>query len=204
MKRIATSVTTLVSLVALLVLGVFSAEPSQAHTFLWTGALPGLFLALSDNSQLFFTEEGGAGLICKHARFHGVVTKERSLTQTVVGGYSKCEAFGHPLTITPVEYELNADETVSIVNKTVQLSIPSIPCVIDIEPSAGNQALSRIRYLIDPQDSTRLLLHAEVAKIHSIILGGGGLCGPVGLHADGLYRGLLLAWVHGSGTLSWT
>ncbi len=205
MKRTATSVVGLMSLVALLVLGVFSAGAAQAHTFLWTGALPGLLLALSDGPQFFRFTEGGAAFTCKHARFHGVVTKESSETQKVVGQYSKCEAIGSELIITPVEYELSANETVSIVNKTVQLSIPVAKCTIDIEPSARNQALSKIRYLIDPNSvGTRLLLHAEVEKLHSIILGGAGLCGPEGLHTDGLYRGLLLAWVHGSGTLSWT
>ncbi len=205
MKRTATSVVGLVSLVALLVLGVFSAGAAQAHTFLWTGALPGLLLALSDNSQIFqATESFPAAVVCKHARFHGVVTKESSEHQIVVGEYSKCEAFGKAATITPVEYELNANETVSVINKTIQVNVPAIPCVIHIEPSARNQALSRIRYLIDPNsEGTRLLLHAEVEKIHSRILGGAGLCGPEGLHTDGLYRGLLLAWVHGSGSLSW-
>ncbi len=204
MKRTTTTAMGLAALVAMLTLGVFSAGTAQAHTFLWTGALSSLLLGLSDNSQIFFAEEGGGAIICKHARFHGVVVSERALEQIAVGEYSRCEGFGHPATVTPAEFLLSADETASVVNKTIQVSIPSVPCTIEIEPNANNQNLSKIRYLVDPQDNTRLLFHAEVEKIHSIVLKGAGLCGVEGLHSNGLYRGLALAWVDGSGTLSWS
>jgi hypothetical protein len=70
MKRITTTAMGLAALVAMMVLGVFSAGVAQAHTFLWTGALNSLLLILADGPQLFFAEEGGGAVECKHAHLY--------------------------------------------------------------------------------------------------------------------------------------
>ncbi len=200
MKRTSTTVTGLAALVAVLVIGMCSAGAAQAHTFLWTGALPSLFLALADGPQLFIPVPGGPGVICKHLRFHGTILAESQLTQTAIGEYSKCEAIGKPVTVTPAEYVFSADETIAITGKSILITVPGV-CTFHFGPIITN----RIRYLVDPNSGgTRLLTHVEAENLHVVILGGGGVCGPEGLHTEGTYRGLLLEWAHGSGTLSWS
>lgn len=205
MKRISTTIMGLAALVAMLVLGAFSAGAAQAHTFSWTGTTNSLLLVLADGPQSFTAIPGGNPVVCKHAHLDGTVKNGSQLTVTVLGQYTGCTAFlGFAATVTPVEYEISADETVSVINKSILIEVPELKCIIHIAPIANNQNLSKIRYLVDPSSSERLLAHAEVAKIHSVILGGAGSCGAEGLHTEGEYRGLLLAWVHGSGSLSWS
>lgn len=202
MKRTTTSVMGLAALVAMLVLGVFSAGSAQAHVFLTLGTLPALLLVLGDGLQVFTAVEGGPQVKCKHARFHGKVTTESQLTQTVVGTYTGCEAAGFEATVSPAEYELNANETVSILNKTIVITVKTVNCSIAVAPQ---NTLKGIRYLKDIRspEIPRLLAHVEVEKIVSTIVGGSGLCGAEGEHETGLYRGLLLAWVEAGGSIHW-
>jgi hypothetical protein len=201
MRRI---ISAALSLGAILALSVVFAGGAQAHTFLATGALPALLLILSDGPQTFTAIPNGASVVCRHARFHGKVEKEAQLTQIVVGEYSKCEAFGFPASVSPAEYELSADETVSVINKNIVIKVAAAGCEIEIGPS-NNKGLGKIRYLVDPQASTRLLAHVEVQNIHSTIKGGGGItCGAEGAHTEGRYLGLVLAWLDSGGTLSWS
>ncbi len=203
MKRRSTTVMGLAALVVMLVLGVFSAGAAQASRFLWTGALPGLLLVLAQGPQSFIWIPGGSSLVCKHARLHGKVEKESQLTQRFVGLYTGCEEFGFAVTFSPVEYEVSAEGKESIVSKTLVLEIPLAGCKIKVAPN-GNQNLGKVRYLADPNSGgTRLSTHFEVDKIDSVIEGGGGLCGPEGLHTEGSYRGLILEFVHGSGAYGW-
>ena len=126
--------------------------------------------------------------------------EESQLTQKLVGEYTGCTAFGSSATVSPAEYELSADETVSIINKTIVITVKVAGCSIEVKPQNN---LKGIRYLIDPNSgNTRLLAHAEVEKIVSTTIGGGTTCGGEGEHTAGLYRGLLLALVDG-GALSW-
>jgi hypothetical protein len=191
---------------AILALGVFSAGAAQAHTFLVTGVtLPALLLALAEGPQVFRAIEGGGIVTCAHARFHGKVEKESQETQKLVGEYLTCEAFGLKATVTPAEYELNANETVSVINKTIVIKPAGNICEIKIEPIAANQNLKKIKYLVDPNSvSKRLLVDVEVEKITSTVVGGGGACGAEGEHKEGLYNGKLLAFVHNGGNLIWS
>ncbi len=202
MRRLITGASTLG---AILVLGVCFAGGAQAHTFLWTGALPSLLLALSEGTQFFEAIPGGGAVTCKHARFHGVLTSESTAMQRVVGTYTGCEAFGNKATVTPAEYELSAEESVSVINKTISIEVPVAACKILIAPVAANQGLKAIKYLLDPNSNdTRLLLDVNVAKIASTIEGGGGACGAVGGHTEGIYTGRLLVWADAAGTLKWS
>ncbi len=204
MRRITTAA---MALGAILALGVLSAGAAQAHTFLWTGATPALLLILAEGAQKFTPFAGGTQVTCKHARFHGKITLKESEKQTVVGIYTNCEAFGvKNVTVSPAEYELNANGSVSVINKTITIEATAL-CRIEVRPT-GNANLKTLRYLVDPNTGeSRLLAHAEVEKILDFVtnLGGGeGLCGAEGEHKDGTYRGLLLAWVDAaSGSLKW-
>jgi hypothetical protein len=207
MKRITTTAMGLAALVAMLVLGVFSAGSAQAHTFLWTGATPGLLLILADGPQIFkVTAIGGPEVICKHAHFDGLVKSESESADIVLGNYTGCSAFGSGVSVSAAEYEISAEETVSVINKTITIEAPGL-CRIHIQP-AGNANLAKIRYLVDPNSSSlRILAHAEVTGITSTTLNLGGgevLCGKLGTNTTGTYRGLLLAWVDSPGTLKWS
>jgi hypothetical protein len=206
MKRITTTAMGLAALVAMLVLGVFSAGVAQAHTFLWQGAAPSLLLILGDGPQKFQAVPGGPTVECKHVHLDGTVSAESQLAVTVKGTYTGCEVAFQAATISEVEYSISADETVSVINKTIEISTSGlVNCTIKVLATANNQSLKTIRYLVDPSSSSlRLLAHAEVENIHSDIEGGGGACGSVGLHTEGSYRGLLLAWAHAPGTLKWS
>ena len=199
MKRMTTTVMGLSALVVMLVLGVFSAGVAQAHTFEFSGATPSLLLILGDGPQLFAVTPN-VEIICSHVRLDGKINTAKQVTVKVAGNYTGCEALGFAVSITEAEYELSAEETVSVL-KGILIEVAGI-CVIHIF-TTNNQNLSKIRYLVDPLSSLRILAHAEVEKIHSIVLGGGSLCGGEGLHNAGVYRGLLLAWVHSPGTLKW-
>lgn len=206
MKRVTTTVTGLLALVVMLALGVFSAGAAQAHVFLTSGSLPALLLVLSEGLQKFKAEEksGGPVVTCSHAGFHGIISQAVTEKITVVGAYSKCEAFGksNGVKVSTAEYELNANGTVTVL-KPITIEVAGV-CKIDIP---GNQSLQAITYLLDKfsPEIHRILAHADVEKITSNVLnlGGGVLCGEAGEHTDGLYHGLLLAWVHGSGGILW-
>ena len=125
------------------------------------------------------------------------------LTAKVTGEYpGKCKGFiGAKATVSPVEYEINADGTISVL-KTITITIGS-PwiCSLLVDPVAANQNLSGLLFLEDPlAPSLALLVHAAVGGIHS--LGTNGECAEAGEHPAGTYFGLILVWAHG-GTVSW-
>ncbi len=208
MKRMTTTAMGLAALVMMLALSAFSAGAAQAHLFLWSGSLPALLLILNEGLQKFqATLPSGPVVTCKHAYFHGLITEARQLTVKVVGEYTKCEAFGKStgVKVSTAEYELNADGTASVL-KPITIEAAGA-CKIDIA-SGSNQNLSTISYLLDifSPEIHRLLAHADVEKITSTVLslgGGEGLCGVLGESKEGVYHGLLLAWVHGPGNLLW-
>jgi hypothetical protein len=201
MKRITTTVMGLAALVAMLVLGV-SAGSAQAHSFLWSGAVPSLVLAVNENTQIFQAEAGGAEVKCKKARFHGTITTAKSLTQVLTGLYSECVGpLSAPATVSGVEYEFNADETVSVINKAIAISIPLAGCEILVGPQKN---LSAVKYLLDPNSrDLALLVDANVGSISNTIKGGGGACGAEGHHTNGTDIGLALEFVDPMGTLIW-
>jgi hypothetical protein len=203
MRRI---ISAALSLGAILALGVVFAGGAQAHTFLWTGATPALLLILADGPQKFQPFPGGTVVSCKHARFHGTITLKEAASQTAAGTYTGCEAFGVKVTVSPAEYQFNANGTVSVINKTITIEAAA-KCKIEVKP-AGNENLHQITYLVDPNSSeTRLLAHVNVLGITSFVtnLGGGEvLCGAAGEHKEtGTYTGLVLAWVDAAGALKW-
>ncbi|HEX5853883.1 MAG TPA: hypothetical protein VFY36_12425 [Solirubrobacteraceae bacterium] len=202
MKR-TTTATGLLTFVVMIVVGAFSAGSASAvPQFLWTGPLPALVLVLNDNTQLFEFEPGGTGIECEHFKGHAIASNGKAMTTkeiTVTGLYTKC-FFGEifPMTVTPAEFLLNADGSVSVVGKPIVLTIPELGCSIKINSGPPNNNLRLILYLNLAQD---VLAHVEIEKIAS--LGSGGLCGDASVEKTELhYTGLWLISVHG-GTIRW-
>ncbi len=199
--------TALLTLVALVVLGAFSAGSALAKgkptsTFKWTGGLPALVLVLSDNNQIFKTEPMALAVECEHFGGHGILSNGKAMTTkefTVRGLYTKCLAGGlAPATVTPAEFLVNADGSVSVVGAPIVITIPALGCSIKISNSAANTNLRLILYLNLKED---ILAHVEISKINSE--GSGGECGELGkVKPEGSYTGLLLIRVDG-GTLQW-
>jgi len=198
MRRITTAMSALVGLLALSVAFVGSA---QAHTFEWSGANAALLLVLADGPQTF-TAAPGLVVICKHVRLDGTVKQGAQLNATARGTYTGCEAAGLKAVVSEAEYEFSADETVSVINKTIAITVAALGCEVTVGPS-NNKELKKVRYLEDPKSGgTRILAHVEVAGINSTTKGTCGV--EEGAHAGGTYFGLVLAFAHGTGTLKWS
>ncbi len=202
MKRTTTTAMSLVGLGLMLVLGVFSGSAS-ASEFLYTGPLPGLILVLNDNVQIFKPAPGTFQVECRHFAGHGILSATRmsEAEQIVTGSYSKCEITGgSKATITPVEYLIGANGTVSVLNTIVITAGSPGNCSIKVNPGASNSNLSKILFLNNPGGD--LLLHVEVTGIHSTA--SNGLCGETGVEkTEGSYFGLLLVWADKGGTIKW-
>jgi len=206
MKR-TTTATGFLTLLAMLVLGAFSAGSASAVSqFLWTGPLPALGLVLSENTQFFKAVPGGTPAVtCKHFGGHGIVSNGKAMTTkeiTITGQYSKCETLGIATKVTPAEFLLNADGSVSVVGKPIVISIGGVAnCSLKIETGPSNENLKTIKFLQDALNAGAITAHVEIKGITS--LGSGGECGTAGLEQkEGEYRGLLLASVDG-GTIRW-
>jgi len=207
MRRTTTTAMGLLSLV--LVLGVFSAGSASAHEFLLTGPLPALVLVLSDNTQIFEVVAGTFQIKCPHFIGHGILSNGSLMTGTtgkISGEYpGKCEVTGgSKATISPVEYELNANGSVSVINKTITIAAGSpANCSVLVHPDARNQNLTTLLFLKDPAAPTSaLLVHVAVSGIHSLSTGGVCATGGITLHTEGTYTGLLLVRIDG-GTIQW-
>jgi hypothetical protein len=201
MKRISTA-TGLLTLVAMAVLGVFSVGSASAHSFLWTGPLPGLVLVLSDNPQVFTVEPKGLAVTCKHFGGEGIASNGKGMSVkviTVTGKYSKCEATGGFVAqVSDAEYELSAEESVAVSGKPIVITFPALGCSLKINNGAPNNNLSKIRFL---NEGSNILAHVEIAGITS--LASGEPCGPAGVEKpNGEYTGLLRASLDG-GTIKW-
>jgi len=207
MKRSITA-TGLLSLVAMILVGVFSTGSASAVSqFLWTGPLPGVVLVLSTNTQFFQAIPGGAPIECAHFGARGLASNGKAMTTkeiTLIGTYSKCKAAGlFSATVSTAEYLLNANGSVAVVGSPIVVTVPELNCTLKISASANgagpNSNLNTIKFLNEPQS---ILAHVEV--IEGIIsLSSGGECGKAGEEfTKGTYRGLLLASVDG-GTLQW-
>jgi len=206
MKRLAMP-TGLLAAVALIVLSAFAAGSASAvPQFLSTGPLPGLLLILGANKQFFSTNPGGASFECEHFRAHGSATNGQAMTAKeviVTGVYSKCKTVGGLTAIvTPVEYLLTAEGTVSVIGKPIVITVAAAGCSIKVRNGSTNENLKTIRYLPDGANPGAILVHAEVTGIHSEG-SGGPVCGEAGVEqTTGEYRGLFLVFLDG-GTIKW-
>jgi hypothetical protein len=189
------------ALMAVVAFGVLSTASASAHVFLWSGATGVKELLVGEGKQIFAPKAGGGTVVCNTLNMSGTIVNKEALFDTLSGEYKNCNALGLEATVSPVEYEFSADETVKV--NDIIISIPTIPCKVLVLPG---QVLSRIRYLKDPLNANAELDHAEVTNIHSILTEGGGACEELlggKLSATGTYKGLALVFADGAGTLSW-
>ena len=206
MKRVMTATGSL-TLLALFALGVFYAGSASAgggpnSVFLWTGPLPGLVLVLSDNVQIFHFNDPFT-FTCQHFAAHGVISNGKAMTAkevTLAGQYTGCEdtLLPAPVIVSPVEFLLNADGSLAVVNKPIVITIPELGCSIKINNGGANSNIRLLLYLNRPKD---VLAHVEIKGI--VALGSAGLCGEAGgANTEVLSRGLWLISVDG-GTIQW-
>jgi hypothetical protein len=199
--------TGLLTLVALVVLGAFSAGSASAASFLWTGPLPGLLLVLSESPQIFTVAGSPASVVCEHFGAHGILSNGKGMTTkevTITGLYSKCTVpalAGAPATVTPARFLLNANGTVAVVQEPIVITIPGANCSIKINNDGGNNNLSTLKFLNLPSD---VLVDVSVKNI-TALLSNAKNCATeteeVEIHGS-TYSGLLLAFVDG-GSLKW-
>ena len=140
------------------------------------------------NAQIFKT---GAGTIeCTTVTGTGEMKETKTVTHKEVLTYSGCIGFGVSITVTPADFEYNANGSARLEN-TVEVSSESLGCEVLIEP----QTLNTISYA---NSSGKLMAAANVSKIHS--QGTGGMCG--GKNTEGSYTGSIQGEVEG-GSLEW-
>jgi hypothetical protein len=190
------------AIVAMLVLGVFAGS-AEAHLFLWSGAVPSLLLGRGETIQKFTAVAGGESVECQLDNVHGIIKAKATATQIATGLYSGCKQIsGITPSISPFEYEFNANETVSVL-KTIIINVPGV-CEIEVGPG-GNQNLAAVKYLLDPASQDKaLLLNVNVSGIHSTIKGAlAAVCGGAGGHSGGAYTGNVLIFADAAGTLRW-
>jgi hypothetical protein len=141
------------------------------------------------NTQVFKT---GAGTIeCKTVTGSGEIKELKSVTHKEVLTYGGCTGFGVSITVTPADFEFNANGSARLEN-TVEVSSGSLSCEVLIEP----QTLESITY---SNSSGKVMAAATVTKIHST--GTGGVCG--GKNTEGSYTGSIQGELEGSGTAEW-
>jgi hypothetical protein len=140
------------------------------------------------NAQIFKT---GAGTIeCSTVTGSGEIKELDVVTHKEVLTYSGCIGFGMTITVSPADFEFNANGSAKLEN-TVEVTSESLGCEVLIEP----QTLSNVSYA---NSSGKVTATASVTKIHST--GTGGYCG--GKNTEGSYSGSIKAEVEG-GTVEW-
>lgn len=183
-----------VAVLAACALSVVVVAPASASVFL-ASAAGALILDNQLNTHKFSTD--GGVIECTKVKSHGITLALSAKSQVETVLYSGCKAFGSGVTITPAEYQFNADNTVSVLNTIVVTSVTG-NCTVKVEP---NQRLKTVLYLPDPNNSSALNIKVEVTGI--LYLNSGGICGPPGLLHNGTYSGESLAFLDGGGKLAW-
>ena len=177
-------------------LSVAVVAPASASIFL-ASAVGALVLNNQLSSQKLQLDAGN--LECTKVSSHGKTTALSSLTLLETVRYTGCNAFGSTFTVTPAEYQFNADKSVSVLSNLVLTSTLG-KCSLKIGPS-GNQSLKTVLYIPDPNNNKALNIKAEISGIS--YLSTGGICGPTGELKNGVLIGESLAFLDGGGTLAW-
>lgn len=173
--------------VVAMVLGSTSADAS-AHTF--KASQKGELKVKQMQEQLFTTAAGT--IECEELTGKGTVNVLETEVQTATIEYKECYAFGIEAIVSPVEYEFNANGTVSIL-KAVTIKASAF-CTIKIP---AQSKLSSVRYI--NLTGGKLELEPDVLGITST--GSGSGCG-YGTESDGSYAGRSEVELVG-GTLEW-
>ena len=183
------STRTLLALAATLALIAVPAAQASAHEFKASAA--GTIEGKQVGSQLFKVAAGN--FECTKATLKGSVLNgsQKTILETVK--YGGCSFFGSSLTVTPAEYEFNAEGTVSLLNK-VTMEDKTGACHFTVGPAS---AIKSVAY----KNLTGGLLESHLTLKGVPYTTSGGICGPTtggNLEAGGeLEAGLA------SGTIEW-
>jgi hypothetical protein len=176
-------------LAAIAVLGCATTAAASAHSFI--ASKTGELKATQTEEQLFATAAGTVE--CEIMKGTGTVTSLTSETQKATVEFSECYAFGVPTTITPVEFEFNANGTVSIL-KAVTIKA-SASCKISIP---AQSKLSTINYI----NVTGGKIEIEPI-VKGITSNGTGAACTYSTESKGAYQGDSIAELVG-GSLEWS
>ncbi len=178
------------ALVAVCAIGVTSVASAGASNFLAsaTGALTGKAL----QNQKFVTKAGE--VVCTTIAVSGTVKTTKATTQVATVNYTGCKAFGLAATITPAEYEFNANGSVKILNNII---ITATACEVKVL-AANNTSLNTVKYVNN--GGGQLGINPAVKGITSEGVGAG--C-TYALESKGTYEGNSDSGLKAGGTLSW-
>lgn len=177
-----------VALVATVALGSATAAGASAHTF--TASKTGEIKAKQLTSQIFATAAGN--IECETLTGTGAVSALTEEVQKATVKYGGCFAFGIATTISPIEFEFNANGTASILKQVTVKA--SAFCTITIP---AQSKLSTVTYV--NLTGGKIELEPEIDGITST--GTGDAC-AYGTESKGQYEGRTEVELVG-GTLTW-
>ncbi|MHB1809408.1 MAG: hypothetical protein ACYCU0_08930 [Solirubrobacteraceae bacterium] len=178
-----------VALAVIAALGSATAAAASAHSF--KASKTGELKAKQTEWQIFQTS--GGTIECETLNGTGTVSSLTSETQKATVEFGYCAAFSIPATISPVEFEFNANGTVSILKKVTITA--SGYCKITIPAQSG---LSSVKYI--DLSGGKIELEPTVKGITST---GSGVACEYGTEHQGDYGGNSIAELVG-GTLEWS
>jgi hypothetical protein len=161
-------------LVVMSAIGIMITSSASARVFLFigTGTLLGKALA----TQKFVTHAGTVE--CTALTLTGTVPSLKTLKQKVTVSYTGCKAFGLAATVSPAEYEFNADGTVAVLKA---ITIKATACLVTV-PSG--QTVGVIKYLNKPVG------HVEIEpEVTGITSSGVGAACEYAVESNGTYTG---------------
>lgn len=179
-----------VVLAVVVALGSATTAAASAHSF--KASKTGELKATQLSSQLFVTN--GGAIECETLKGTGNVTSLISETQVATVEFGSCNAFSIPTTMSPIEFEFNANGTVSIL-KEVTIKASSY-CKVTI-PAQTDLSTVTYRNLA----GGKLELEPSVRGITST--GSGPACN-YGTESKGEYEGMAEVELVGGGTLEWS
>ncbi|HEX5853222.1 MAG TPA: hypothetical protein VFY36_09020 [Solirubrobacteraceae bacterium] len=200
MRRIVNAGVALAVALPLMAAYAGTASAHELHAFLWTGPLPflpALLLGIGEGLQTF-TTGASVKIECESLKLHGFILPGSTKVLPLKGQYTNCTALGGPAIVSPVEFELGAEEWLTISGKPIVITVPGAGCSIKIKNGGLNKTLKRVS--IFPK-ATDLLLSLLVGNVDSE--SSGGECGAVGIQEGGFFTGFVLLKADSAGILGW-
>jgi hypothetical protein len=176
------------ALVAVCAISVTTAASAGANPLFLSTAL-GKLLAKALATQKFVTHAGTVE--CTTLTANGSVKSLASATQLAIISYAGCKAFGLAATVSPAEYEFNANGTV-LVRKPI--TIKATGCLVTVP---AHQTLGPVQYLNKPAGEIEI-----EPNVTGITSSGSGVACEYEIESKGTYIGNSLVAVEG-GKLSW-
>jgi hypothetical protein len=177
------------ALVAVCAMSVTATAGASAHDFKASAA--GKLTSKALATQKFKT---AAGLVeCTALHLTSGTAALLSETQTATVQYTGCKAFGLAATVSPAQYEFNANGSVKLL---ATITITATECTVTV-PSAKNTKLSTIKYT---NSNKQIVLEPSVNNITSSGAGAGCKYAEESL---GTYTGNSVVGLESGGTLTW-